>query len=70
MLAGISDGVTSAPGDPALIAKAIITSVESSDIPKHLPLGEFAYEASLQNFKNLISEIESRKDVSLSTDQQ
>lgn len=68
MVAGVSGGVTDAPGDPALIAKAIIDGVESDDVPKHLPLGQFAYEGSLKNFKGLITEIESQKDTSLSTD--
>lgn len=42
MVAGVDAGVTNSPGDPALIAQAIIDGVESNNIPKHLPLGEFA----------------------------
>lgn len=68
MVAHVDASVTDAPGDPKLIAKAIINGVHSDDVPEHLPLGQFAYDGSLKNLANLTKEIESRKDISLSTD--
>lgn len=70
MVANVDASVTDAPGDPKLIAKAIIDGAESDDVPEHLPLGQFAYDGSLKNLANLTKEIKSRKDISLSTDQQ
>ncbi|MGI6024381.1 MAG: SDR family NAD(P)-dependent oxidoreductase [Pediococcus parvulus] len=61
--------VTDAPGDPAMIAKIIFDQVSAGkDLPKHLPLGEFAYEAGLKNLTNLETEIKSRHELSLSAD--
>lgn len=68
MVETMDEGVTKSPGDPKLIAKAIIDAVESPDTPAHLPLGEFAYNGGLENLKGLVKEIESHKDISLSTD--
>lgn len=68
MVETMDEGVTKSPGDPKLIAKAIIDAVESPDTPAHLPLGEFAYNGGLENLQGLIKEIESHKDISLSTD--
>lgn len=70
MVSNVSDSVTGAPGDPELIAKAIIDGVESDQVPKHLPLGKFAYQGSLKTLTNLTDEIKSRRDISLSTDRQ
>ncbi|AUI71940.1 SDR family oxidoreductase [Companilactobacillus alimentarius] len=65
----VSDSVTSSPGDPQKIAEVIYNQVENNEvIPKHLPLGQFAYEGGLNNLENLVSEIKSRQDISLSTD--
>lgn len=62
--------VTDAPGDPAIIAKIIFDQVNAGqNLPKHLPLGEFAYEGGLSNLSGLIEEIKSRRELSLSSDQ-
>ena len=64
----MDEGVTKSPGNPKLIAKAIIEAVENPDTPDHLPLGNFAYKGSLENLRGLTREIEHHKDISLSTD--
>lgn len=68
MVSTTDQGVTNSPGDPKLIAKAIIDAVNSDDVPKHLPLGEFAYHGGLDNLQALVKEIKSHQDISLSTD--
>lgn len=70
MVSNTAEGVTNSPGDPKLIAKAIINAVNSSETPHHLPLGDFAYHGSLKNLKSIVNEIEAHKDISLSTDDQ
>ncbi|MQS75388.1 SDR family NAD(P)-dependent oxidoreductase [Companilactobacillus halodurans] len=68
-ITSVSDSVTDAPGDPKLIAKVIFDQVSQNEVvPKHLPLGEFAYEGGLSNLSGIIDEMKSRKDISLSTD--
>lgn len=65
----VSDSVTGAPGNPQKIAEVIYNQIEDNEvIPEHLPLGQFAYEGGLGNLENLISEIKSRQEISLSTD--
>lgn len=68
MVSTTDAGVTNSPGDPNLIADAIINAVNSPSVPHHLPLGEFAYNGGLANLKSLVKEIESNRDISLSTD--
>ena len=68
MVETMDEGVTKSPGNPKLIAKAIIEAVENPDTPDHLPLGNFAYKGSLENLRGLTREIEHHKDISLSTD--
>lgn len=68
MVSTTEQGVTNSPGDPKLIAAAIIKAVNSPTPPHHLPLGDFAYHGSLENLKSIVNEIESHKDISLSTD--
>jgi hypothetical protein len=68
MVSTTDQGVTNSPGDPKLIAAAIVNAVNSDDIPKHLPLGEFAYNGGLENLQALVDEIKSHQDISLSTD--
>ena len=67
-VANVSDSVTQAPGDPKRIAQVIFDQANVSEIPAHLPLGDFAYHGGLQNLEGLVSEIKSREDLSLSTD--
>ncbi|GHV98288.1 short-chain dehydrogenase/reductase [Lactobacillus nasalidis] len=68
MVATTDQAVDNAPGDPALIAQAIIDAVNSDKMPDHLPLGEFAYNGSLDKLRKLAGEIESNRAISLSTD--
>lgn len=69
MIATTDQAVDNAPGDPMLIAQAIIDAVDSGDeMPNHLPLGKFAYQASLDKLRSLMNEIESHRELSLSTD--
>ncbi|MGM9906117.1 SDR family NAD(P)-dependent oxidoreductase [Lactobacillus sp.] len=68
MVATTDQAVDNAPGDPALIAQAIIDAVNSDEMPDHLPLGEFAYNGSLEKLRKLAAEIESNRAISLSTD--
>lgn len=71
MVATTDQAVDHAPGDPDLIAQAIIDAVAAGDqMPEHLPLGEFAYNGSLAKLRALENEIESHREISLSTDNQ
>lgn len=67
-VANVSDSVTQAPGDPKRIAQVIFDQANANEVPAHLPLGDFAYHGGLQNYEGLVSEIKSREDLSLSTD--
>lgn len=67
-VANVSDSVTQAPGDPKRIAQVIFGQANAPEVPAHLPLGDFAYHGGLQNLEGLVSEIKSREDLSLSTD--
>lgn len=65
----VADSVHDAPGDPQKIAQAIYDQVTQADpLPQHLPLGQFAYEGGLKNLTQLVTEIKSRQDISLATD--
>lgn len=65
----VPDSVTSAPGNPQKIAQVIYNQVTNEKIlPKHLPLGQFAYQGGITNLENLTTEIKSRQSISLSTD--
>ncbi len=65
----VPDSVTSAPGDPQKIAQVIYNQVTNEKIlPKHLPLGQFAYQGGITNLENLTTEIKSRQSISMSTD--
>lgn len=65
----VPDSVTSAPGDPQKIAQVIYNQVTNEEtLPKHLPLGQFAYQGGLDNLESIVSEIKSRQDISMSTD--
>lgn len=65
----VPDSVTSAPGDPQKIAQVIYNQVTNEEtLPKHLPLGRFAYQGGLDNLESIVSEIKSRQDISMSTD--
>lgn len=68
MVETTDDGVTNAPGDPQLIAQAIIDAVNSDQPLDHLPLGQFAYEGALENLHQLEESITAKKKVALSTD--
>lgn len=62
------DQVTAAPGNPDLIAQAIIDVVNGDENINHLPLGQFAYEGSLDKLSKLEDEIKRHQQLSLSTD--
>lgn len=64
------DGVEHAPGDPKLIAKAIIAAVDSDQPLDHLPLGQFAYEGALDSLQKVTDSVKAHKKVALSTDDQ
>lgn len=68
MLETTANQVSQAPGNPKLIAKAIIDAVENKPEIEHLPLGEFAYNGALEKLTGLEKEIKKNKDISLSTD--
>ena len=68
MVETTDSGVTDAPGDPKLIAQAIINVVNSNQTLNHLPLGQFAYEGALENLHQLEKSITVKKKIALSTD--
>ncbi len=70
MIDNTSKAVVDSPGDPKLIANAIINAVNSQNVPSHLPLGEFAYQGALNNIQSLEKEIIKSKKISFSTDNQ
>ncbi|WP_434432209.1 SDR family NAD(P)-dependent oxidoreductase [Lactiplantibacillus paraplantarum] len=67
-VASVADSVTQAPGNPKRIAQVMFTQANASEIPAHLPLGDFAYHGGLANLQGLMTEIQSRENISLSTD--
>lgn len=56
------------PGDPVRAGEAMIKATEAEKSPRHLVLGEFAYNGVTGKLADRLSEIESWKDVSLSAD--
>lgn len=68
-ISNVPDSVTSAPGNPQKIAQVIYNQVMNEKVlPKHLPLGQFAVDGGIQNLEGIVSEIKSRHDLSVSTD--
>lgn len=56
------------PGDPVRAGEAMIKATEAEKSPRHLVLGEFAYNGVTGKLADRLTEIESWKDVSLSAD--
>jgi NAD(P)-dependent dehydrogenase (short-subunit alcohol dehydrogenase family) len=56
------------PGDPVRAGEAMIKVVESANPPRHLVLGELAYNGITGKLKERLAEIEGLKDLSLSAD--
>lgn len=56
------------PGDPVRAGEAMIKAIEADKSPRHLVLGEFAYNGVTGKLADRLTEIESWKDVSLSAD--
>jgi NAD(P)-dependent dehydrogenase (short-subunit alcohol dehydrogenase family) len=56
------------PGDPVRAGHAMIKIVEEGNAPRHLVLGELAYDGITNKLKQRLAEIESLKELSLSAD--
>jgi NAD(P)-dependent dehydrogenase (short-subunit alcohol dehydrogenase family) len=56
------------PGDPVRAGEAMIRIVESGNPPRHLVLGEIAFNGVTSKLKERLDEIESLKPLSLSAD--
>lgn len=56
------------PGDPVRAGEAMIKVVEDGNAPRHLVLGEIAYNGVTSKFKERLNEIESLQQLSLSAD--
>lgn len=56
------------PGDPVRAGEAMIKATEAEKSPRHLVLGEFAYNGVTGKLADRLTQIESWKDVSLSAD--
>lgn len=56
------------PGDPVRAGEAMIKATEAEKSPRHLVLGEFAYNGVTGKLADRLTEIESWKDVSLLAD--
>jgi NAD(P)-dependent dehydrogenase (short-subunit alcohol dehydrogenase family) len=56
------------PGDPVRAGEAMITITESSNPPRHLVLGEMAFNGVTGKLKERLAEIESLKELTLSAD--
>lgn len=56
------------PGDPVRAGEAMIKATETQNPPRHLVLGELAYNGITGKLAERLAEIESWKDVSLSAD--
>ncbi|AYC99566.1 oxidoreductase [Neorhizobium sp. NCHU2750] len=56
------------PGDPVRAGEAMIRAVEAANPPRHLVLGELAYNAITAKLAERRAEIEAWKDASLSAD--
>ncbi|RKS75547.1 short-subunit dehydrogenase [Motilibacter peucedani] len=57
-----------APGDPAKIASAIITSVDSREAPLRLTLGSDAYALATAALRSRLEALESARELAFSTD--
>lgn len=67
-LASTSDISGKQPGDPVRAGEAMIKAVEAANPPRHLVLGEIAYNGVTGKLKERLAEIEAWKDVSISAD--
>jgi NAD(P)-dependent dehydrogenase (short-subunit alcohol dehydrogenase family) len=56
------------PGDPVRAGEAMIKIVEDGNAPRHLVLGELAYDGVTAKLKERLGQIESLKDLTLSAD--
>ncbi|RWX76943.1 SDR family NAD(P)-dependent oxidoreductase [Neorhizobium lilium] len=56
------------PGDPVRAGQAMIRIVEDGNAPRHLVLGELAYDGVTAKLKERLGEIESLRELSLSAD--
>jgi NAD(P)-dependent dehydrogenase (short-subunit alcohol dehydrogenase family) len=56
------------PGDPVRAGKAMIKIVEDGNAPRHLVLGEIAYNGVTGKLKERLNEIESLQQLTLSAD--
>ena len=56
------------PGDPAKIAKVIISSVDQNPAPKRIALGSDAYGAIHKALTDRLSALEAQREVAFSTD--
>ncbi|TDK35179.1 SDR family NAD(P)-dependent oxidoreductase [Rhizobium deserti] len=56
------------PGDPVRAGEAMIQITESSNPPRHLVLGEMAFDGVTGKLKERLAEIESLKELTLSAD--
>ncbi len=67
-LASTSDISGKQPGDPVRAGEAMIKAVEAANPPRHLVLGEIAYNGVTGKLKERLAEIEAWKDASISAD--
>jgi len=67
-LASTSDISGKQPGDPVRAGEAMMKVVEAANPPRHLVLGEIAYNGVSGKLKERLAEIEAWKDVSISAD--
>ena len=65
---GIRTSTHPSPGDPALVAKAMIDSVDQDPAPLRIALGSDAYGYIHTALTERLAELESRKDLAYSTD--
>jgi hypothetical protein len=56
------------PGDPVRAAEAMIEAVSRDDVPRHLVLGKFGYDAAVAKLKERLAIIEGDRALSLSAD--
>jgi len=56
------------PGDPIRAGEAMIEAVSRADVPRHLVLGKFGYDAAVAKLKERLAVIEGDRALSLSAD--
>ena len=56
------------PGDPAQMAKVIISSVDQNPAPKRIALGSDAYGAIQKALTDRLSALEAQRELAFSTD--